>query len=137
MLPKRSVTIKDAAAYGLILTQGYGTFGALQVSTPSMIRFGQMTEDELFVTADGGAGGRAHREPQRDRSARDPEALRSGQSGRRAVAIAEVERQEVGLMTDAIARTDIQRSTTPCGPASSARAARTPSRRSISTRCST
>jgi len=45
------VTIKDAAAYGIILTQGHGTFGGLQVSTPAMIRFGQMTEDELFVTA--------------------------------------------------------------------------------------
>jgi hypothetical protein len=44
------VTIKDAAAYGLILTQGHGKFGALSVSTPSMIRFGQMTEDELFVS---------------------------------------------------------------------------------------
>ena len=51
MLPKRTVTIKDSAAYGLILTQGYGTFGTLAVSTPSMIRFGEMTEDELFVTA--------------------------------------------------------------------------------------
>jgi hypothetical protein len=51
VLPKRSVTITDSAAYGVILTQGYGTFGKLRVSTPSMIRFGQMTEDELFVTA--------------------------------------------------------------------------------------
>jgi hypothetical protein len=51
VLPKRTVTIKDGAAYGLILTQGYGTFGTLPVSTPAMIRFGQMTEDELFVTA--------------------------------------------------------------------------------------
>jgi hypothetical protein len=50
--PKRGVTIKDSAAYGIILTQGYGTFGGLQVSTPAMIRFGQMTEDELFVSAD-------------------------------------------------------------------------------------
>ena len=50
MLPKRTVTIKDAAAYGIILTQGYGRFGTLAVSTPSMIRFGQMTEDELFVS---------------------------------------------------------------------------------------
>jgi hypothetical protein len=57
VLPKRSVTIKDAAAYGIILTQGYGRFGALQVSTPSMIRFGQMTEDELFVTAGAANGG--------------------------------------------------------------------------------
>src|SRR5436190_1575585 len=51
VLPKRSVTIKDRAAYGIILTQGHGIFGKLSVSTPSMIRFGQMTEDELFVTA--------------------------------------------------------------------------------------
>jgi hypothetical protein len=51
VLPKRTVTIKDAAAYGIILTQGYGRFGKLAVSTPSMIRYGQMTEDELFVSA--------------------------------------------------------------------------------------
>jgi hypothetical protein len=57
VLPKRAVTITDAAAYGIILTQGYGTFGALGVSTPAMIRFGEMTEDELFVTADAAAGG--------------------------------------------------------------------------------
>ena len=62
VLPKRSVTIKDAAAYGIILTQGYGTFGKLPVSTPAMIRYGQMTEDELFVTAGGGEGRRASRE---------------------------------------------------------------------------
>jgi hypothetical protein len=55
--PKRTVKIKDAAAYGLILTQGHGTFGGLQVSTPAMIRFGQMTEDELFVTAETAAAG--------------------------------------------------------------------------------
>ena len=51
MLPKRKVIIEDAAAYGLILTQGHGTIGKHFVSTPSMIRFGAMTEDELFVTA--------------------------------------------------------------------------------------
>jgi hypothetical protein len=51
VLPGRSVTIQDAAAYGLILTQGHGDFGGTPVSTPSMIRFGDLTEDELFVTA--------------------------------------------------------------------------------------
>ena len=51
VLPGRSVNIKDAAAYGVILTQGYGTMGGQPVSTPSMIRFGEMTEDEVFVTA--------------------------------------------------------------------------------------
>jgi hypothetical protein len=51
VLPKRTATIRDPEAYGLILTQGHGTFGTLMVSTPSMIRYGQSTEDELFVTA--------------------------------------------------------------------------------------
>ena len=57
VMPRRTVTIKDAAAYGLILTQGHGTIGKLHVSTPAMIRFGEMTEDELFVTADAAAAG--------------------------------------------------------------------------------
>jgi hypothetical protein len=51
VLPQRTATIRDREAYGLIVTQGHGTFGALTVSTPSMIRYGQSTEDELFVTA--------------------------------------------------------------------------------------
>jgi hypothetical protein len=57
VLPKRTVTVIDRAAYGLILTQGHGTIGRHTVSTPSMIRFGEMTEDELFVTADTAAAG--------------------------------------------------------------------------------
>jgi hypothetical protein len=51
VLPRRTATITDSAAYGLILTQGHGIVGGLQVSTPAMIRYGQMTEDELFVTS--------------------------------------------------------------------------------------
>src|SRR5262249_40112656 len=50
VLPTRSVTITDAAAYGLIVVQGHGSFGTLGVSAPTMIRFGEMTEDELFVS---------------------------------------------------------------------------------------
>jgi hypothetical protein len=57
VLPGRSSTIRDAAAYGLILTQGYGTIGKHDVETPSLIRYGQMTQDELFVTADAAAKG--------------------------------------------------------------------------------
>ena len=55
--PGRSVTIKDAAAYGMILTQGRGSIGKHAVETPSMIRYGQMTKDELFVTAVAAANG--------------------------------------------------------------------------------
>jgi len=51
VLPGRSVTVKDAAAYGLIVVQGWGSVGKLEVETPSLIRYGQMTKDELFVTA--------------------------------------------------------------------------------------
>jgi hypothetical protein len=49
--PRRSATIRDAAAYGAIVVQGWGTVGKLDVETPSLIRYGQMTKDELFVTA--------------------------------------------------------------------------------------
>jgi hypothetical protein len=52
VFPRSSVTIRDAAAYGLIVVQGWGTYGKLEVETPSLIRYGQMTRDELFVTAD-------------------------------------------------------------------------------------
>lgn len=55
--PSRSVIIHDAAAYGLILTQGWGLVGMTEVETPSLIRFGQMTKDELFVTAAAANGG--------------------------------------------------------------------------------
>jgi hypothetical protein len=50
VLPRRSVTIKDGAAYGLILTQGHGKIGPFPVDSPSLIRYGQMTQDELFVS---------------------------------------------------------------------------------------
>ena len=57
VFPKRSVTLKDAAAYGLILTQGFGKLGVHQIETPSLIRFGQLTSDELFVGADAAQNG--------------------------------------------------------------------------------
>ncbi len=52
VFPGRTARIVDEAAYGLIVVQGHGTFGSLKVNSPAMIRFGQMTEDELFVTVD-------------------------------------------------------------------------------------
>ncbi|RPI29560.1 MAG: hypothetical protein EHM61_01205 [Acidobacteria bacterium] len=50
VLPGASVTITDSAAYGLIMMQGHGTMGVWDVETPTMIRFGQLTCDEFFVT---------------------------------------------------------------------------------------
>ena len=55
--PGRSVVIRDAAAHGVILTQGHGRMGALDVETPAMIRFGELTRDEVFVTAPAAAAG--------------------------------------------------------------------------------
>jgi hypothetical protein len=49
--PGAKCTIKDGGAYGWITVQGEGRIGKLKLQTPAMIRFGQMTEDEVFVTA--------------------------------------------------------------------------------------
>ncbi|MBN8216232.1 MAG: hypothetical protein J0L75_06295 [Spirochaetes bacterium] len=49
VLPGRTMTIKDPAAYGLILMQGFGTLGVWQASTPALIRYGDLTDDEFFV----------------------------------------------------------------------------------------
>ena len=57
VFPGRSVTIRDHAAYGLIVTQGYGTLGVHEVETPTLIRYGQMTKDELFVSDQAAANG--------------------------------------------------------------------------------
>lgn len=55
--PGRTVTIKDSAAYGVICVQGHGRFGTHAVSSPSLIRFGEMTEDEFFVTFEAAISG--------------------------------------------------------------------------------
>ncbi|TWU28329.1 hypothetical protein [Bythopirellula polymerisocia] len=52
ILPGRQATIKDAGAYGLIVLQGHGKLGVWDIETPSLIRFGQLTHDEYFVSAD-------------------------------------------------------------------------------------
>ena len=44
--------IEDGSAYGLITIQGKGHIGELRLDTPVMIRFGEMTEDEVFVQYD-------------------------------------------------------------------------------------
>jgi hypothetical protein len=48
--PGQTVTIQDQAAYGLILVQGHGRLGVWDIETPTLIRFGQLTRDEYFVT---------------------------------------------------------------------------------------
>ncbi len=48
--PGVKVTVKDNGAYGLIAVQGSGKIGKLALQTPAMIRFGELTEDEVFVS---------------------------------------------------------------------------------------
>jgi hypothetical protein len=50
VLPGKTVTIKDSGAYGMIMMQGHGTMGVWDIETPTMIRYGQLTCDEYFVT---------------------------------------------------------------------------------------
>ncbi len=50
--PGAKATIKDNGAYGLIAVQGTGRIGKLALQTPAMIRFGELTEDEVFVSCE-------------------------------------------------------------------------------------
>ncbi len=50
VLPGASVVISDPAAYGMIMMQGHGKMGVWDIETPALIRFGQLTQDEYFVS---------------------------------------------------------------------------------------
>ncbi len=50
VMPGQTVTIKDSAAYGLIMMQGHGKMGTWNIETPALIRYGQLTNDEFFVS---------------------------------------------------------------------------------------
>jgi hypothetical protein len=49
-MPGATVTIKDRAAYGMIMMQGHGKMGVWDIETPALIRYGQLTNDEFFVS---------------------------------------------------------------------------------------
>jgi len=53
--PGQKVTVKDAGAYGFVLVQGHGSINNLPLETPTLIRYGELTYDEYFVT-EGAAG---------------------------------------------------------------------------------
>jgi hypothetical protein len=50
VMPGKAVTIKDAGAYGMIMMQGHGKMGIWNIETPALIRYGQTTNDEFFVS---------------------------------------------------------------------------------------
>jgi hypothetical protein len=51
VLPGRTVVVRDSGPYGVVVIQGHGTMGLWDVETPALIRFGQLTHDEFFVSA--------------------------------------------------------------------------------------
>ncbi len=62
--PGASCTLKDPGASGWITVQGKGRMGALDLQTPVIIRYGQTTEDEVFISyeaATAGVRNRKHR----------------------------------------------------------------------------
>ncbi|WP_194972393.1 cupin domain-containing protein [Aquiflexum lacus] len=57
VFPGQTVTINDNAAYGLIMMQGHGKMGVWDIETPALIRYGQLTHDEYFVSEKAASAG--------------------------------------------------------------------------------
>jgi len=47
--PGAEVMLKDSGAYGIITIQGHGTINDIAVESSTLIRFGDLTNDEFFV----------------------------------------------------------------------------------------
>lgn len=55
--PGATVTISDPVAFGCIAVQGHGRFGPFGVEAAIMLRFGQRSSDEFFVSEDAAHNG--------------------------------------------------------------------------------
>ncbi len=55
--PGAKCTLQEPGASGWITVQGKGRIGKLNLQTPAMIRFGETTEDEVFISAEAAARG--------------------------------------------------------------------------------
>ena len=55
--PGAKCTLQDSAASGWITVQGTGRIGKLKLETPAMIRFGDETADEVFITHEAASRG--------------------------------------------------------------------------------
>jgi len=55
--PGAQCTITDGGAYGLITVQGKGRMNRLALDCPKLIRFHELTEDEVFCTEDAARAG--------------------------------------------------------------------------------
>ncbi|MCX5771778.1 MAG: hypothetical protein NTZ09_16120 [Candidatus Hydrogenedentes bacterium] len=49
--PGVKMTLKDKGASGVITMQGRGRIGKMPLECPAMIRYGELTEDEVFISA--------------------------------------------------------------------------------------
>lgn len=63
ILPGCDVTVRDKGAYGLIVMQGHGAMGVWDIETPALIRYGQLTHDEFFVSEEAAKAGVKIRNP--------------------------------------------------------------------------
>ncbi|MFW6169239.1 MAG: hypothetical protein ACODAD_02035 [Planctomycetota bacterium] len=55
--PGATCRLEDSGASGWITVQGKGRIGSLNLQTPAMIRFGDETEDEVFITHEAARAG--------------------------------------------------------------------------------
>ena len=55
--PGATVTVTDSDAYGLIVVQGYGSIGSHDIEAATVIRFGELSNDEFFVSAEAARAG--------------------------------------------------------------------------------
>lgn len=52
VFPDQKIRMTDDFAYGCIFVQGHGKFGVFDAETAGMLRFGQESQDEYFVSAE-------------------------------------------------------------------------------------
>lgn len=55
--PGYEAVLRDSACYCALVVQGHGTFGFLECEAPQMLRFGQLSADEFFVSESSAARG--------------------------------------------------------------------------------
>ncbi len=55
--PRQRVTVTDAAAYGCVIIQGHGEIGPHAAEAPGLLRYGQQSADEFFISEPAARGG--------------------------------------------------------------------------------
>ena len=50
--PGQTVVIQDTTAYGCIVIQGWGQLQGTDCAAATMLRFGQLSQDEFFISAE-------------------------------------------------------------------------------------